>query len=112
MADYEFYVNQYGGSMIPEDAFFGVTARAKDALEQIKRIYRVEPGMENGEAMALCAMAEALYAGRKRECGVSAASVGSVTVRYESGDASKLGIARELYRCALRYLNIYRGVSK
>lgn len=112
MADYSFYVNQYGGSIIPEGAFFGVAARAWDALKRMKRIYRVEPGMENGEALAVCAMAEVLYADRKRSGGVSAASVGNVTVRYESGNASGLGIARELYRCALRYLNIYRGVSE
>lgn len=112
MVDYEFYVYQYTGSAIPESSFSGVVARAQDAMERMKRIYRVEPATENGEAMAVCAMAEALYAGSKRSGGVSAASVGSVSVRYESADASHDALERQLYRCAQRYLTIYRGAAQ
>ena len=112
MADFEFYVNQYVGSTIPEEAFPGMAARAQDALARMRRIYRVEPATENGEEMALCAMADALYAASKRGAGVSAASVGSVSVRYESDDASAQELERQLYNCARRYLDIYRGVKE
>lgn len=111
MADYEFYVNQYKGSTIPEAAFPGMAARAQDHLDRMARIYRVEPAVENGEDLAVCAMAETLYAFGKQSAGVSAASVGSVSVRYESADDQGQAQEKALYRCALRYLDIYRGVK-
>jgi len=106
VVDYEFYVNCYLGSAIPENAFSGVAARAQQYLNKLRRIYRVVSSGQEAENMAICAMAEVFWAGRSGN--VSAASVGSVSVRY---DTDKSALQRELYEQASVYLDIYRGVE-
>lgn len=110
MADYDFYVNTYLGSAIPEKAFAGLAAQAGAVLERFRRIYRVEASGEDSVKMAVCAMAETLYAYRKRSSGVTAETVGGVSVRYENGETADKSLARELYRKAAIYLDIRRGV--
>lgn len=68
------------------------------------------------EAMAVCAMAEALayFAAAQNGMGaVASASIGSVSVSYGNAantvDLSSKGQSRELYRCASLYLDFYRG---
>ena len=111
MADYEFYVNCYLGSAIPEKAFPTAAAQAAAALERICRIYTVAQCGEETKKMAICAMAEAVYASSRRKAGVTAASVGNVSVRYENGEHAERSLQRELYRKAAIYLDIYRGTS-
>lgn len=109
MVDYNFYCNDYLGSLIPPKAFPEAMQRAAEALQTFKRRYQVVSTGDDTEKLALCAMAEAVYrAGRRGN--VSAATVGSVTVRYGEDTAQK-DLHRELYRCASIYLDIYRGVS-
>lgn len=105
MVDYTFYVNHYLGSAIPETAFSGVAAQAQRYLDRYKRIYRVESSGEEAESMAVCAMAEVLWRGRN--AGVASASIGSVSVRYDTGRGA---LQRELYEKASIYLEISRGV--
>lgn len=107
MVDYEFYVNTYLGTQIEEKDFSGVLRQAQYYLEHFRRIYLVGVDNEISLKMALCAMAETLYAQKKREPGVSAASVGGVSVRYESTD---LPLQSRLLDQARVYLDIYRGV--
>ena len=104
--DYEFYVNQYLGSAIPEKDFSGVAVRAQRYLDRFKRCYRVESSGEAAENMAVCAMAETLWESRKR--GIAAESIGSVSVRYET---DRTALLRLLYEKASIYLDIYRGVG-
>lgn len=106
MVKYEFYVNQYLGSVIPEKAFSGVEARARQVLERFKQIYRVESSGQQAESMAICAMAESLWQNRNK--GLTSANIGSVSVRYET---DRNAIRRELYDKACIYLDIYRGVG-
>ena len=106
MVDYEYYVNQYLGSAIPENTFSGVAAQAERYLEKLKRIYQVGPSGTDQEYMAVCAMAETLWA--RRNAGVSSASVGSISVRY---DTDAVALSKELYEKAAVYLDIYRGVK-
>jgi len=98
-------------------------------LEQYERIYTVsnpkgESEVESGacgitpETAALCAMIEAMMihdAAKEATVNrVSAASIGSVSVSYgnSSGvDISDKALEKELFRCASRYLDIYRGVG-
>ncbi len=70
--------------------------------------------------MAVCAMAEALYAFELLSNGeggpVQSCSIGSVSASYgsttgQSLDLSPRGQARELYRTACLYLDIYRGAG-
>ena len=111
MVDYAFYKDTYLGSAIPENAFSGVAVRAASVLERFKRIYRVVSWGEDSEKMALCAMAECLYAAQRREGGVTAASVGNVSVRYDSAMTANQALWKELYQRAGIYLDIYRGVQ-
>ncbi len=106
MVDYTFYKDTYLGSAIPEAAFAGMASRAQEQLSRMKRVFRVESSGEQAESMAVCAMAEALYAHRNR--GLASASVGSVRVQYDSGSAKLQQLLRE--RASI-YLDIYRGVE-
>ncbi len=106
MVDYEFYVNCYLGSAIPEKAFSGVAAQAQAYLDRLKGCCRVEASGADAENFALCAMAETLWA--RRNAGIASASVGSVTVHYAEDQPS---LTRELYEKAATYLDIYRGVK-
>ena len=104
MVDYTFYKTVYLGSAIPERSFPEMAARAAEHLAQLKRICRVQGGAES-ERFALCAMAEAIYAG-SRSGGVKTASLGGVQVQYDtSGDNDAV------YKAAGIYLDIYRGVT-
>ena len=119
MVDYSFYVGTYRGSSIPVADWPLFEARATDQLNHYKRIYTVTAPDENAEAMAICAMADALayFTAAQNGTGgaVASASVGSVSVSYtgtaSAVDLSSKGQARELYRCASQYLEIYRGVG-
>lgn len=115
MADYAIYANDYMGCSIPEQEYFFYAARAQEQLEHYKRVYTVEAPSKNAEELAVCAMADVLYAIAAAQNGagaVSSASIGSVSVSYGSTaalDLSRKGQARELYEAACRYLDIYRG---
>lgn len=106
MVNYEFYVNQYLGSVIPEKAFSGVATRAEQVLKRFKQIYRVESSGQEAESMAICAMAETLWQNRNR--GLTSANIGSVSVQYET---DRKALRRELFEKACIYLDIYRGVG-
>ena len=107
MVQYGFYTDQYLGSLIPEKAFDEAVARAKDALQRFKQVYQVSADGEVSENMALCAMAEAVYTASKRSTGVSAATVGKVSVQYDKTES----LDRQLLRKAAIYLDIKRGVG-
>ena len=106
MVDYYFYMNTYEGVSIDLMGWPTYEARAAAQLAQYKRIYTVTAPDENAEAMAVCAMADALayFAAAQNGTGtVASASIGSVSVSYGSPsavDLSPKGQARELYRCA------------
>lgn len=106
MVGYAFYQDVYGGSALSSEewAFYGL--RALEQLERYKKIYTVVASPE-GEAMAVCAMAEALAVAKTQ--GVESAAIGSVSVRY--GQVRPGDRERELMRCAGLYVDIYRGVS-
>lgn len=106
MIDYDFYVNSYMGTAIPESAFPGVAVRAAQSLQALRRQYQVKAADTVSQQMALCAMAEVLYTDRKP--GVTAAKVGSVSVRYDGSTSRQ----RQLLEAARIYLDIYRGVNQ
>lgn len=118
MADYTFYTNTYLGDSIPEADFPRLAQRAGEQLARYKRLYEVTAPETDSEDMAVCAMADALFyfetAQNSAGGPVSSASIGSVSVSYSgasggSMDLSAAGQAKELYRCASLYLDIYRG---
>ena len=99
MPGYGYYTEVYGGSKIPETAFHCFMTRATQALQAMEGHYRIE-GDQTARNLALCAMAEVLC----DDGPVTAATVGSVSVRYGLPSSP-------LYQAARRYLQIYRGVS-
>ena len=107
MVKYEFYVNQYMGSAIPEKAFSGMAAQAAQVLNRLKQTYRVESSGQEAESMAICAMAETLWQNRNKA--LTSANIGSVSVRYET---DRNALRRELFDKACIYLDIYRGVGE
>lgn len=122
MTDLDFYWNVYHGSAIPSDEWTAYEARAAEQLTRYKRIYAVSipEDMPDAEGRAVCAMAEALYSFdllRSGEAGpIRSASIGSVSTNYDgaavqAADLSPAGQEKELYRCACRYLDIFRGVG-
>lgn len=117
MVDYDFYTCAYEGSSISCEEWDLFARRAEEKLRCYQRIYSVTAFAPDGESMAICAMADAyayFTAMQNSEGGaVSAASIGSVSVSYQSKnvvDISPKGQEKELLRCARMYLDIYRGV--
>lgn len=114
---YLFYTAEYGGDGIPdEETFDRLAKRAAAQLARYRRIYTVTAPEGDSERMAICAMADALYYFECAQNGtggpVSSASIGSVSVSYDASgsvDVSPAAQARELYRAASLYLDIYRG---
>ena len=106
MVKYEFYVNRYLGTVIPEKAFSGVASQAEQVLHRFKQVYRVESSGPEAESMAVCAMAESLWKNRNK--GLTSANIGSVSVQYET---DRKVLRRELFDKACIYLDIYRGVG-
>lgn len=117
MVDYAFYVETYHGASIPEKDWPYFEARAADQLARYKRTYTVTAPEADSESKAICAMADALAYFEAAQSGggdqVASASIGSVSTSYAGAsgvDLSAKGQAKELYRCAGMYLEIYRGV--
>lgn len=120
MADYNFYRNVYLGDSIPEAEYPRLIKRAGAQLAQYRRIYTVD-AQQGGEAeaMALCAMAEALAnveAIANGEAGAQSAAIGSVSTSYgdavaKAVDITPAGVERALYQAAKLYIDIYRGVG-
>ena len=118
MVNYYFYADIYRGSSIAEPDWSLFEARAADQLSRYKWIYTVTAPDENAEAMAVCAMADALayFSAAQNGTGgaVASASIGSVSVSYAGAsavDISPKAQAKELYRCASQYLEIYPPVG-
>lgn len=117
MVEYTFYKDHYLGASITGKDWPMLASRAQDQLNKYKRIYTVVAN-EESEAMAVCAMADALYYFVQAQNGmgaVASASIGSVSVSYGNAagsvDISPKAQEKELYRCASLYLDIYRGVG-
>lgn len=119
MVPYKFYLDHYKGVSIALAEWSIYESKAATQLARYKRIYTVTAPDENAEAMAVCAMADALAffaaAQNGNDGAVTSASIGSVSVSYGSAgavDLSPRGQSRELYRCASQYLDIYRGAGR
>ena len=121
MVSYDFYTNTYHGGAVSGADWPTYEARAAAQLARYKRIYTVSTPEESSDAesMAVCAMAEALHSfdliANGEGGAVQSASIGSVSTSYGSAgsnavDITPKGQARELYRLACLYLDIYRGV--
>ena len=109
MVSFEFYRDTYLGTAIPENRFPQLAKRAREELQRLQRCYRIEGG-EQAQAMAVCAMAECLFACGEQKMGIRSATMGGVSVGYEQGSNREKELQKKLYRKAGIYLDIYRGV--
>lgn len=105
MVSYDYYVNTYLGSQIPQEQFSRLESRAEQMLSKLCREFLVEGGVD-ARAMAVCAMAEELHRSNGQE-GIASTSIGGVRVQYREDRDRKL--LRRLADCAGIYLDIYRG---
>lgn len=117
MADYAFYKNEYLGDSIPAEEYPRIAKRANDHLRYYKRKYTVSGPNPNSEAMALCAMADAIYYFETAQSGVGgavqSANIGSVSVSYAGTgtvDISTKAQEAEIFKSAKLHLDFYRGV--
>ena len=111
MVDFQFYTQIYLGDRIPMQVFDRYAKRAEEELNRIQRLYQVTVPGSDSRDLAICAMAETLYDHSKRRGGITAASAGQVSVRYDNTDTADRQLRRELYEKAAIYLDIYRGVG-
>ena len=109
MVDYPFYSDTYRGDSIPESEFSRLAKRAEAQLAKYKRIYTVTAPEADSEELALCAMADAIYYFETAAGEATSSSIGSVSSSSAAVDGSPKAQSRELYRCAVLYLDIYRG---
>lgn len=118
MTDYGFYRDTYRGSSIPPEEWPACEQRSAAQLVRFRKLYTVTVPGPDSEHMAVCAMAEAMYAFDLLASGeagpIQSVSIGSVSASYggpgaQAFDLSPQGQARELYRRASLYLDIYRG---
>lgn len=116
MTDYTFYLTDYMGDSIPFEDFPRLIRQAWGVLSRYKRAYTVTSPEPVSEDFAACAIADTLYYFETAQTGqggpVTSASIGSVSVNYAgsaSVDLSPKAQEAELFRCACRYLDIYRG---
>ena len=88
MPDYAYYRETYLGEDIPETAFPRCIRRAAAELARMRDVYAVapRPGLDpcEAEAMALCAIADAVYEFDQEDeaRGLSGMTVGSVSESY------------------------------
>lgn len=107
MVTYDFYQNTYLGSALSETAFRSAAARAEHWLAALERRCAVTAAGPDSRAMAVCALAEKLFA-QDRCRNITQSSIGGVSVRYDRGSVSE---ERQLLHTAGVYLDICRGVS-
>lgn len=116
MTDRAFYVSCYGGEAIPMEDWRSFCRRAEAQVRQYERIYTVNWPERHSRDMAVCAIADAMYAFEQLTNGpgqVVSVSVGSVTESYQrqggTVDTSPAAQAAELYGCLCLYADVYRG---
>lgn len=120
MTDYRYYVENYLGEDIPESEFPRVMRRAQAELARMRDVYAVapRPGLDPDEAdaMAVCAIADAMYEFDQEDAarGLTKVTVGSVSETYAAPPelcAATLALRAAHYRHeAGYYLQIGRWV--
>lgn len=113
MVGYDFYILAFMGGSIPPADFPRLASRAQEQLARVKRLYRVTAPDARAEDMAVCAIADALYYFETAANTPQSSSIGSVSSSQGTAvDISPKAQAKELYRCAALYLDVYRGCGR
>jgi hypothetical protein len=107
MPDYDFYRQEYAGSVIPENAFREHLSRGAEWLQWLEGCCSVVSYGPLSRKMALCALAETFYNYRKRRF-CQQVQAGSLSVRYER---DTVPLQRQLLQSVGGYLEVYRGVG-
>ena len=105
MLDYRFYSDEYGGTAIPGREWPEFERDADAQLRRYERIYTVSYETDDARPMAVCAIADAMYAYAQLDAGngaVQSVSIGSVSenrAAVPAPDTSPAARAAEYYRC-------------
>lgn len=114
-ADYEFYIDCYRGSRIPEADFARLAERATEYIDFATLGTAMDyPDTRQLVKKACCAVAEA-YQTNEQGGGVVSETVGKITRNYAAGVSTTPTEEQRLYRAISRYLLqeglLYRGVD-
>lgn len=130
--DYLSFASAGPEQLIPEELWSGIERRARDLVDYYKSVYAFREVLDcaygyeedtlTNTQRAICAVASELYSyalarSGGEDSGVSALSVGSVSVSFgktsasASMDLSEKAASRAAYNAANRYLHFYRGVD-
>lgn len=115
MTDYSFYADEYAGNSIPQCEWPTVQRDASVKVARYERIYTVTWLEPTGRDMAVCAIADAMYAFAQLQAeggAIQSASVGSVSesrAAVSAPDTSPAAQEQEFYRCLCLYADVYRG---
>ena len=92
MMDYGYYLNEFGGSEIPEGAFSRMAEKAKHMLLSLIFPLSEADFSSSDEEMfrrAVCYQAEYLFSGKGEEDEVKRETVGDCTVEYRDSSKKK-----------------------
>jgi len=90
--DYGYYLNEFGGSLIPEGAFSRVTEEARGVLLALLFPLREEDFSAEDEVVfcrAVCYQAEYIFSGKSSEGSLKSEKVGDCSVSYREPSAKK-----------------------
>lgn len=106
---FDYYSGVYGGSAVGEADWARLSQLASGHLARLKALATVTPYGDQGEceAMATCAMAEALQAWEEDSSGITSEHIGSVSVSYGSAPETKSrGLSGALLDAAKPWLHV------
>lgn len=90
--DYGYYLNEFGGDLIPEGEFSRVFEEARRILLSLLFPLREEDFSAQDEAIfrrALCYQGEYIFSGKSAEVGVKSEKAGDYSVVYREPDVKK-----------------------
>lgn len=115
--DYNYYVETFLGSTIPERSFLASERKAEAFLHRITfgRVKRL-PEIPNEVKDAICAMAEYNFRADKKTPGVKSENIDGYSVSYGESTDTETSRNTELYGVAKNYLSdtglLHRGRSR
>lgn len=117
-ADYEYYMNEYKGSLIDEASFISCAREASMFVDGIinRPVYESEEQLYKKIQDAVCTLAEIKFNELKQDSGkvVASESVGPHSISYAVKTKEAKDVQKEMYAKALMILGktglLYRGV--
>ena len=109
------WYGQFGSGQVEREEFLKLEPMARAELERYQRIYHVRGENVEQFQQAVCDMVDCLSSYLAGCEGEFAKPIQLGSVKWEQAEGvlppvTHENLRRELYRCVLRYLDVYRGV--